>query len=53
MANCETKLVNNEETLRHIGTIEDLAENGGLDHDQLEVIVEQLSRLKMSGFLTR
>ena len=53
MANCETKLVKNEETLRHIGIIEDLAENGGLSHDQLEIIVEQLTRLKMAAFLTR
>ena len=44
-------MVKNEETLRHIGIIEDLAENGGLGHDQLEIIVEQLTRLKMPAII--
>jgi len=53
LASCEQKLVNNEETKCHLGNIDVLAVNGGLDTDQLGLIVEQLTKLQMSSILAR
>jgi len=53
LASCELKLVGNEETKCHLGNIDVLAVNGGLDSDQLGLIVEQLNKLQMSSLLAR
>ena len=46
-------MVGSEETKCHLGNIDVLAVNGGLDSDQLGLIVEQLTKLQMSSLLAR
>ena len=53
MASCEQKLLGNEETKCHLGNIDVLAVNGGLDIDQLLLIVKKLTKLQMSSLLAR
>ena len=43
----------NEETLCHLANLEIVADNGGLNVDQFGLIVEQLSTLSCSAFLSR
>jgi len=53
LASCEQKLLGNEETKCHLGNIDVLAVNGGLDIDQLLLIVKKLTKLQMSSLLAR